>query len=127
MECHRSPWTIFQEEHLRINVSGPHFERDWNEKIIPRVAHSSHIVEYPYNCNKCSDEVFRAIIEYNQTKRTEQFEKLDCKCKADWQREIGNPSPKLEHRIKDGTLVGEFSDVIIHFLNSRRKKWIIDI
>lgn len=131
MEKYKPPklWSVIDvlehfspEEHLRIDVSGPHFERDWNEAVIPRTAHSSHIVEYPYNCGECNDEVFRAIIEYNQTKKTEQFDGLDCECKTDWQEEVGNSSPTLVNRIKDGTLADEFSDVIIHFLNERRMR-----
>ena len=110
------------EEHLRINGSGPHFERDWDEEVIPRNAHSSEILEYPYNCDDCSDKVFRTIRGYNQTKRTDEFEELDCDCKSDWQEEIDKQTPTLTERIKNGSLTDEFSDVITHFLETRRSK-----
>lgn len=101
------------EEHLRIDVSGPYFEREWS--VVPIGTHSSKILEFPSNCLGCSEYVLQAILDYNKKKEIGVFDGLECKCKDEWVSELNKNMPTLEER-----LIGDFSDVINHFIVTRR-------
>lgn len=72
---YRTPWLwsviavlkeFGQEDLDHIDVSGPHFERDWS--IVPREVHSSHISAFPANCSECTERVHKKIMTYNEEK-----------------------------------------------------------
>ncbi|MFC1514903.1 hypothetical protein ACFL5X_03280 [Candidatus Omnitrophota bacterium] len=111
--------SFFPEERMKIDVSGPHFERDWS--VVPRQIHSSHIVTFPYNCPDCSQRALEAIIKYNQTKNTAVFGRLDCRCKTAWQRELKKKRAPLRERIID-----DFRQVIAHIDERGFKFMVID-
>jgi radical SAM enzyme (TIGR01210 family) len=105
-----------EEEFQKIDVSGPHFERDWS--VVPREAHSSRIVEFPSNCPKCDKTLFKAILEFNKMKTNAVFDGFDCECKNEWFKELNTPTLPLKER-----LIEDFSGVIQHFLETRGEQY----
>ncbi len=99
-------WSVFEvlkqfgkDEHMKIDVSGPHFERNWD--VVPKEIHSSHIYKYPSNCHNCNEAAMELIFEYNQKKDISIFDTLDCECKKDWLEEMARESKPIKDRLAD--------------------------
>lgn len=44
--------------------------------------------EFPVNCKKCSKKIIDAILKFNQYQNISVFNKIDCDCKKDWEKEL---------------------------------------
>lgn len=53
----------------------------------------------PYNCDKCSQRVKEAIVEYNRTLDIRCLDSLDCSCKEKWKQELSELSLPFEERL----------------------------
>jgi len=80
-------------------------------EVIKRTSHLGRVVvglfkfypspdSVPNNCSSCNDKVMDAIIEYNRTLKTDMFDRLDCRCKEDWEAAI-NKSTDFYQNLQD--------------------------
>lgn len=92
---YRSPWLwsvievikkVRNKEYVRIGTS--------EENVV-------HLND-PHNCSKCNTKTLRAFEKYNIRHNISVFDKLDCKCRKEWQKElkIKNITP-LNQRIDE--------------------------
>ena len=112
----RTPWlwsvrqvleSFTPDERIQIDVSGPHFEREW--AVVPREIHSTRISAFPENCHRCTQAVLRALVAYNEHKDIAILQGFDCECVADWRAEMRRPRPPLRDRLEvDMRAVAEY-------------------
>ena len=52
-----------------------------------------------HNCDRCNDEAYAAIDDYNATKSLERLNRLQCDCIGAWEADCARPIETLEQRV----------------------------
>lgn len=91
---YRPPWLWSVIEVIRKTKNDGYVRLDTREENV------QHLSD-PHNCSKCNVKVVKAFDKYNIKHDLEVFDKLDCECRKEWQKDlkIKNTTP-FNKRIK---------------------------
>ncbi len=97
---------IQQGTAMELLYSRGNYSPPWLWSIIEVVRNTSHLgpvsiggfedepppIDIPHNCPDCSPRIMSLFEEYKKTHNVELFDKLECRCKADWLKIITETS-----------------------------------
>ena len=58
-------------------------------------------LKVPYNCHRCSSAFMETTRQYNRTLDVGIFDRLTCRCKTQWEKEIKKEHPTFQERLKN--------------------------